>query len=403
MRIGRLGLAATMLMASATHAQVSEDMIDALVERYEDAVVKPQDLDQLVADLDADDLAVRDRASAVLTAAESIDEEQIVERWRRDDISPEQRLRLERALRSRFASTNRAGMGIRFGDGVIIDAVVDGFPVARQGLLRPGDRFVQVDGRPVSDQLITARTEVVQAIISYDPGDLIPVTIFRPDPARLADPADEALEEGDTIQLLIPLGDFSNLAGGVPPQHSETNLREAWELRMRRFGAFRIWLTPMRLDIGEKSWVDFRAPVQRRDQTIEAAVGRQFIAHDGPLRNNYFANATQRRAVDDEERAQFQRFREILAGGGGDELLNLVDGDPKKRAAVMEVITNLVEFRQVREEQRTQLASRQNDPRSREIIERQLEQTNQRMSVLRERLIELVGDAPMLEARDEKK
>jgi hypothetical protein len=131
-------------------------------------------------------------------------------------LTAEQRERLTRAGRRIFDSTPRAAMGVQFArsdgasGGVEIAGTVQGFDSFRQ--LRAGDIIRSIGGVRTTSQA-SARC----AIISHDPGELVPVELLR---------------RGEPMIVNLRLGSFAELTNAVDLNNQ--TLDAAWGLRLAR-------------------------------------------------------------------------------------------------------------------------------------------------------------------------
>ncbi len=173
--------------------------------------------------LDHPDLAERERATALLAEGATLDWLRALEdQMRRDDLTPEQRIRLRAAAQRVFDTRPRAGLGVSFAPGpeegpVAIGQVIMGFPAAP--LLRAGDIITEVDGRALRG---TAHMQWI--ILSHEPGDTMPVVLRRPG----------VNGELSTLELEVPLGNFADLDN--TRQLATAALRGAYDIRLDREG-----------------------------------------------------------------------------------------------------------------------------------------------------------------------
>ncbi len=372
-------------------------------------------LPELVSELGSEFFPRREAAQKRLLLNQDLFEEsELIEQLGRDDLDPEQRLRVEQALRSQFMTTSRAGMGVGFARTldqtqrlVVIERLIGGFPAKEQGLLRPGDVFVEVGGDVITGQSARiASHNVVIRIISYNPGEVIPLRIFRPeDPDAVLSQSLITLNgvAGEYLDVLVPVGRYEDLQNqsNRPPE----TLTAGWRVRMERLGAALWGPSAIRISVGDEDWDDLADPMgSRRAPYLMASRGLKvgLSGTSGIKRTNIDGQrALTIRARQDEEREQIEQFRKVLSGEDGGELLELVQGDQKKHTEVLTVITQLVEFQKIREEHEEQLAAGPADLRQRELIVSELANTNRKMAELRQQLIGLVGDAPLFELRKE--
>ncbi len=167
-------------------------------------------VDALLKALDHEEPRQRELAQARLQMLERFTLRDIESRLAQDDLSAEQRLRLESLAWQRFEAGPRAAMGVGFGsiaDGVTIGSVVNGFP-ARE-LLVEGDVIMQADGRPMRSE-----RDLRSAILLHDPGDIMKLEIVR---------------AGTPMTIDLPLGSYADLQSGARITHEV--LVEAWRVR----------------------------------------------------------------------------------------------------------------------------------------------------------------------------
>ncbi len=80
----------------------------------------------------------------------------------------------------------RDELGIELDGGALVDSVVDGSG-ADEGGVEAGDVIIEVE-----DESITSMTDVISAILRYDPGDTIEVVVLR---------------DGERLELDVELGE----------------------------------------------------------------------------------------------------------------------------------------------------------------------------------------------------
>lgn len=191
-------------------------------------------LASLVTDLGSSDFARREAASdALLERARELEAALSSGAINAQRLSPEQRLRIDDALRTSFGQSPRPGMGIQFApaqpglNALTLARVVPNFPSAT--MLRAGDTIVAIDGERLRLTDPSAAARVRQHILSYNPGDVIEVVVQR---------------AGDRLALRVPLGRFDQLDNqqSVPPPE---DLLEAWEIRKQRLGFALIETAPI--------------------------------------------------------------------------------------------------------------------------------------------------------------
>lgn len=137
-------------------------------------------------------------------------------------LTPEQRARLLRAVRSRFFDGQRAALGVAFDQfnnfgGNVIQRTIRNFPSG--AVLRPGDQLIEIDGwtLPGGGGRFGSSSSARPYIICHDPGDVVPIKINR---------------DGVEMTLDVPLGRFSDLQG---EPLTEMELEEAWRVRAARY------------------------------------------------------------------------------------------------------------------------------------------------------------------------
>lgn len=170
------------------------------------------DLDGLLKDLDADDLATREEATRALATNTTLTMNELEALLGRPGLSPEQTTRLLTAARDRFVRSPRAALGVQFENPaagpVVIARTFERFPAA--GMLKAGDEIVAVEGRSTTAGWASFRP----TIICRDPGDTLRMEIRR---------------GGENIVLDAPLGRYSDLPQGRTLTAEE--LLRAWEAR----------------------------------------------------------------------------------------------------------------------------------------------------------------------------
>jgi len=175
---------------------------------------------RMIEALDADDLTTREDATEALTRQvlrPSFVNTSMIHRLIADpDLSPEQRARLILVDRASFAQGPRAAMGIRFansdGTGIGIGETFKKFPSYK--VLQAGDVILTAGDEPMVTQ-----DDLRLAILSRDPGELLPVTIQRGD---------------EVIEIDVELGYYDHLD---QPPLPERTLEMAWSKRVTRLWA----------------------------------------------------------------------------------------------------------------------------------------------------------------------
>lgn len=192
----------------------------------EAAEITPPKAEALIEQLAVDSFADREVATEQLVNCELDIEPLVTARIRSGEpLSPEQLLRLETILRTRFESSPRAALGIGFLQGEVVDnvrreiavtisSVEADFPCA--ATLKPGDIIRVVDGVELPP---TGGNALVQsAILSHLPGEEVELVIER---------------DGRRSFVRIPLANFIRLSSNPPPP---TLVSSGWELRRARLG-----------------------------------------------------------------------------------------------------------------------------------------------------------------------
>ena len=176
----------------------------------------PERVAALVQELKNPSFVTRELAEKDLQFDESILLEELEEQLRRDDLTPEQRMRLLKATSMRFATEPRAAMGIQLTNelselGLKISGAVEGFDSINK--LQANDIISKI-----GDLAIRSTTDLQIAIISRSPGDAVPVEFIR---------------DGQRQTVDVELGAWSELSspGGLPRSYIEA----AWIYRSRDY------------------------------------------------------------------------------------------------------------------------------------------------------------------------
>lgn len=170
-------------------------------------------LSDLVAKLDSDDILERDRITQRLIASKAHTFAQIEEQLRSPDLSAEQRLRLMRVAKEKFAGTPRAAMGVQFDNFLLPTRVVIGKtfePFASSTMLEEGDMIVEAAGLPTVG--LGARNMLRSVILAHEPGDKLPITVRR---------------GSEKVKLELPLGNFGDLQNG---RMDPGDVERAWRI-----------------------------------------------------------------------------------------------------------------------------------------------------------------------------
>jgi hypothetical protein len=167
-----------------------------------------------VARLDDGSFAVREASFEQIVARPDLSLAEIEARLALGGLSPEQRLRLDRAALARFAAVPRAGLGVQFGVpitevGVPLRVVIDGFPAA--AFLRAEDVVLTIDGHPVN-----TTDDMGAIILSHEPGETLRMEIERaPEPGAGIAPGPDGPDGPRRLVLDVPLGSFGDLQGAA--------------------------------------------------------------------------------------------------------------------------------------------------------------------------------------------
>ena len=236
------------LIASMSNAQ------PVLGDRAESRPASPvaAEIDALLAALDAPDFRDRDAATRRMAELATMDDAAIASLMLRPGLSVEQQFRVVRVIRERFMSTPRGAIGVQFSSTAptpIVGVMLGGFPAERQGVLKPGDILLEVDGVDLSkDPPWSANRHSlyrIQSLIhSRDPGDLLPAKILRPAAGgagmvRLGQGQGAVqLPKGEVLEIMIPLGREDDLRrqAGEPTNARREAMNAAWFVRARRLG-----------------------------------------------------------------------------------------------------------------------------------------------------------------------
>ena len=183
-------------------------------ERLASVAVAPA-VEDAVRDLQSPDWATREAAAGALLEDPFIDEQLLallLPRPQGQQLDPEARHRLLTIVCDRLASLPRAALGIRMdqrdiGPGVLIDSLLDDMPAKQSGQLRPGDRILTIDGRPI------LRSSLASSIFQLErPGQRVRLGVIRPRQqagAAVAPPA--APSETDIFEVELVLASSEQL------------------------------------------------------------------------------------------------------------------------------------------------------------------------------------------------
>lgn len=181
-----------------------------------------EQLHQLVKQLDAPTLDVREQATQTLIKAETSFEMIGQAGIDASALTTEQRSRLDRVWFERFKRTPRAGLGVafdaQFQGGVRLASVEANFPAA--AFLQPLDRILSAEGASFAPFVTQQAWQAFRhRILSFDPGETMSVSILR---------------RQDQIKMSVPLGAYSDLARAAPLL--DQDYTAAWEFRRSRIG-----------------------------------------------------------------------------------------------------------------------------------------------------------------------
>lgn len=308
---------------------------------------------ELVARLDAEVFAARRQATADLLGRGDLTLD--VAEWlaTEPDLSPEQKLRLERLALEVFGRGPRAAVGIRFppeGDtGVRIQEVLPGFPAS--DVLRAGDRIVEADGLAITQQA-TFRA----AILSHSPGEVMAMKLVR---------------EGETLEVDVPLDSFGRLVGAAAPRPGD--LLAAWTLRRSRDGASPTGepIVPERRSPGDES-----VPPEPGTRAWESA----FATPDGPrglrvggqVRESIDLSLSQLAAMD----ASRALTLEDLQAGGAADLSVQISLLRDRRGLILDDIERIADL----------IEGRNLDAAGRAMMRRRLDDERQMLVVIEEQI-----------------
>lgn len=172
-------------------------------------------LAEVVAQLNSDDFAERERAGDRLAGAGFTQDELEVE-LARADLSAEQVWRVSQVAFVAFCDSPRGALGVSFGGGnATIEGLEDGFPAGK--VLKIGDQLTEIGGVPVAGRNQWDSISVVRPlIISHNAGEIAKVVVVR---------------DGRRLSLDVPLGSFRNLRNAMM---SQEELMGAWRVRLAR-------------------------------------------------------------------------------------------------------------------------------------------------------------------------
>lgn len=217
-------------------------------------------MSQTIADavdaLDADDFALREAATLVLSTDPDVSDEALSLKMGAGVLSAEAQARLYTAMRDRFVRSARGAIGIRFeGMGTRVGATYENFPAHDAGLIKEGDVIVGVSGRALS-QDDAGRNELVVETFSHEPGETLRLRVARVD------------ERGEVreIDIETTLGSIDRFPQQEMNAWRDSIYRAAFERRMERLGIEPETRT-FRADIETAAWAglaDQRMALLRR-------------------------------------------------------------------------------------------------------------------------------------------
>lgn len=196
----------------------------------------PDPFPELVERLGSASWVEREQATETIGTSDAFGLDQIEAALRRDDLSGEQRARLERAAVNRFRFEPLGGLGVSFGQAsegaVRIASVVEGFPAA--AVLRVGDLITSVGG-----QIIRSQDHLRAEILSRRPGESLPVMVRR---------------GAGVVELDLPLGEYANLQDAAALD--DETVRQALALRRTREGVARATVDWVGSGIDAELWLE---------------------------------------------------------------------------------------------------------------------------------------------------
>jgi hypothetical protein len=187
------------------------------------------DVDRLIRELGDAKVETREAASLALEQVDIEIVRSLEPRLNDASLTPEQRIRLESAVRERFLRSQRGALGVQFDQqavptgGMRVAKVYPNFPAA--GVLMPGDVIVQVEQTKIGASEPFYRSPLRPYIISREPGEKIKLVIDR---------------NGQRLDVEPALGKFADFPGErnmMPTQVSREDLLSAWAVRRARMGA----------------------------------------------------------------------------------------------------------------------------------------------------------------------
>jgi hypothetical protein len=190
----------------------------------------------LVAELDSDSFAAREKATAELIAAR-YDDDQLYAILSRHPLSVEQRSRLVVVATERLADRPRGAIGISMGerhmpgqDGFVhveVSSLIPGLPA--EHLLKTQDLITHFNG-----QRLRSREQLTMSVQSRRPGDTITLTVLRP--RRDAQPGQvfNGRVPHEELEVEITLGSVDKLSNpAVPGMRPTTTIEQTRRLEAR--------------------------------------------------------------------------------------------------------------------------------------------------------------------------
>lgn len=177
---------------------------------------------ELLGELGADELSVREDASRKIIESKACRDEVIVKALRTFALLPEQRARLVDCMRQRFFGGPHNAIGVQMQpmeNGVMLTRVFPQFPAAQ--VLMAGDAVIDIDGVNLAENAgIAERTLMMtRLILAHD----------REEPLRMRIIRNEQL-----MEVKVPLG--TRRAFDEQNTVDEFTLEDAWRLRLERLG-----------------------------------------------------------------------------------------------------------------------------------------------------------------------
>jgi len=177
---------------------------------------------ELLDDLGADELSVREDASRKIIESKACRDEVIVKALRTFALLPEQRARLVDCMRQRFFGGPHNAIGVQMQpmeNGVMLTRVFPQFPAAQ--VLMAGDAVIDIDGVNLAENAgIAERTLMMTRLILAHDRDV---------PLRMRIIRNEQL-----MEIKVPLG--TRRAFDEQNTVDEFTLEDAWRLRLERLG-----------------------------------------------------------------------------------------------------------------------------------------------------------------------